>query len=467
MRSTPSRVPTPRQAVTLAAGMGAAVTILIAALPFTSFAYRSHALHAAIETAATLTALLAGVLVLGRFLRQPTLRDLVLAGGLLLLGVTSFLYSLIPALVDATPGSFDTWSPLAGRLLGAVALALAAILPATPVRRPRRALVQALGGVAAVVVAIGVIGALLAPVLPTGIDPDLSPESSSRPRVVGEPVVLAVQLVAMLVYAAAAVGFLRRAEQTGDELMTWLAAGTTLLAFARLNYFLFPSIYSQWVYTGDFLRLAGYLAVLIGAFREIFGYQRVLAEAAVHSERRRIARELHDGLAQELAFISSQARRFTGSADGELARHVALAAERALDESRLAITTLTRPLDAPLGASVAHAAEDVAHRASVRLELDLADGVKAPDSVHDALARIVREAITNAARHGGAHVVAVRLTANDNVSLTIEDDGSGLPADTTHGFGLLSMRERANGLGGTLQVSPGREGGVRVEVQLP
>jgi signal transduction histidine kinase len=243
--------------------------------------------------------------------------------------------------------------------------------------------------------------------------------------------------------------------------------GTTLLAFARLNYFLFPSIYSEWVYTGDFLRLAGYLVVLAGAFREIFGYQRVLAEAAVHSERRRIARQLHDGLAQELAFISSQARRFTGSADGELARHVALAAERALDESRLAITTLTRPLDAPLGASVAQAAEDVAHRAGVRLELDLADGVEAPDSVHDALARIVREAITNAAHHGGAQVVTVRLTAGDSVSLTIEDDGSGLPADTTHGFGLLSMRERADGLGGALQVSPGRERGVRVEVRLP
>jgi signal transduction histidine kinase len=461
------RVPTPRQAVLLAAGMGGAVTILVAALPFTSFAYRSHALHTAIETAATLTALLAGVLVLGRFLRQPTLRELVLAGGLVLLGVTNFLYSLIPALVDATPGSFDTWSPLAGRLLGAVALALATILPATSVRRPRRALVHALGGVAAVVVVMGVGGALLAPVLPTGIDPDLSPESSSRPRVVGEPVVLAVQLVAMLLYAAAAAGFVRRAEQTGDELMTWLAVGTTLLAFARLNYFLFPSIYSEWVYTGDFLRLAGYLVVLAGAFREIFGYQRELAEAAVHRERRRIARELHDGLAQELAFISSQARRFTGSADRELGRHVARAAERALDESRLAITTLTRPVNAPLDASVARAAEDVAHRAGVEVELDLAQGIEAPDSVHDAFVRIVREAITNAARHGSAQAVAVRLTARDGVLLTIEDDGSGLPAETSNGFGLLSMRERADGLGGTLQVSPGRERGVRVEVRLP
>jgi signal transduction histidine kinase len=321
--------------------------------------------------------------------------------------------------------------------------------------------------VALLVAFMGLSGALLAPVLPSGIDPDLSPESSGRPRVVGEPVVLAVQLIAMLIYAAAAVGFTRRAKQTGDELMTWLAVATTLLAFARLNYFLFPSIYSEWVYTGDFLRLAGYLVVLTGVCREIFGYQRVLAEAAVHRERRRIARQLHDGLAQELAFITSHAGRFADSDDSWLARHIARAAERALDESRLAITTLTRPVDALLDESIAQAAEDVAGRAGVRLELDLAKGVEAPDSVHDALTRIVREAITNAVRHGDARALAVRLSVDDGLRLTIEDDGSGLSPQTRQGFGLLSMRERADGLGGTLEVSPGRERGVRIVVRVP
>jgi signal transduction histidine kinase len=63
--------------------------------------------------------------------------------------------------------------------------------------------------------------------------------------------------------------------------------------------------------------------------------------------------------------------------------------------------------------------------------------------------------------------VNVRLTAGGGVSLTIEDDGSGLSENGTHGFGLLSMRERADGLGGSLQVSPGRDRGVRVEVRVP
>jgi signal transduction histidine kinase len=458
---------TPRRAVALAAAFGASATLLIGVLPFASFAYRSPALHTAIETSATFTALLAGLLVLGRFFRQPELAGLVLAGGLLLLGLTNLSYSLIPALVSPTPGSFDTWSPLAGRLLGAVALALATILPTAPVPRPQRAVAQMAAAVVLLIAVMGVSAALLATSLPTGIDPGLSPESSGRPRVVGNPVLLGVQLAAMVLYAAAAVGFTRKAERTGDELMTWLAVGTALLAFARLNYFLFPSLYSEWVYTGDFLRLAGYLVVLAGAFREILGYQHLLAEAAVYGERRRIARQLHDGLAQELAFISSQARRFGGSTDGDLAGHIARAADRALDESRSAITTLTRTVGAPLDASIAQAADDVARRGGARVELDLAADVDAEDSVHDALARIVREAITNAIRHGGAREVVVRMVANDGVHLTIEDDGRGLPADVPQGFGLRSMRERVDALGGTLAISPGPTRGVRVEVRLP
>jgi signal transduction histidine kinase len=323
--------------------------------------------------------------------------------------------------------------------------------------------------VAAVVVAIGALTTLLAPLLPTGIDPQLSPEGAARPRVVGDPAILALQLVAMLLYTIAAVGFTRRATRTGDELMTWLAMAATVLAFSRLNYFLFPSLYSEWVYTGDFLRLAGYLLVLTGAFREIAGYQRALAEAAVHDERRRISRELHDGLAQELAFISSQARRLADGPGSDLALHIARAADRALNESRSAIATLMRPVNLSLDATVAQAAEEVAGRAGVALELDLVSGVQAPDAVHAALARIVREAVTNAIVHGSAGVISLRLTDAAGVLLTIEDDGVGLASETAEerGYGLVSMRERAEALGGTLQVSPGRGRGVQVEVALP
>jgi signal transduction histidine kinase len=279
--------------------------------------------------------------------------------------------------------------------------------------------------------------------------------------------VLVTQVVGLLLYSIAAVGFLKRAEHTGDELMNWFAAAATLAAFSRLNYFMFPSLYSEWVYAGDFLRLAFYVVILAGALREIAAYQHELAEVAVLRERRRMARDLHDGLAQELAFIKSHAARLPS--DHRPATQIAAAADRALEESRHAIAALARPVDAPLDRSIAQAAEDVAAREGVRLRLRLVPDVHAPDAVHDALMRIVREAVSNAIRHGGAETVAIQLTGRGGLRLAIEDDGAGRPArrDGTGGFGLASMRERAESLGGTFQISAGTERGVRVEVWLP
>ena len=82
--------------------------------------------------------------------------------------------------------------------------------------------------------------------------------------------------------------------------------------------------------------------------------------------------------------------------------------------------------------------------------------------------RIVREAMTNAIRHGRATAVTIVLARDNGVRLMLEDDGSGLAAGQPdgRGFGLTSMRERAEALGGTVEVSGG-EGGARVEVWLP
>ena len=80
-------------------------------------------------------------------------------------------------------------------------------------------------------------------VLPRAIPPDLSP-LGRRARVVGNPTVLATQLTVTVLFAVAAAGFARSADRTGDELRRWLAIATTLGAFAWLNYFLFPSLYS-------------------------------------------------------------------------------------------------------------------------------------------------------------------------------------------------------------------------------
>ena len=464
MGVTPTRGLTPRRAVAVAIAAGAAVT-LVSLLPLTSVAYHSFALHVAIETAATLIALLAAVLILGRFMRAPTEAELLLAGSLLLLGLTNLCFSIVPWIDDAHPGSFDTWAPIAGRLLGAAGLAAAPFVGAGHIHDAPRAAVRMLGLVLALLAAIGLAAGMLAPHLPVGIDPDLPPDPSGL-DLVGEPALLVAQVIGLFLYAVAAIGFTRRAERTGDELLTWFAAAATLAAFSRLNYFLFPSLYSEWVYTGDFLRIAFFALILVGALREITEYQHDLAEVAVYRERRRIARELHDGLAQELAFIISRAHHLAAERD-DPADHIARAAERALGESRHAIATLARPLDAALDESVAQAAEEVAGREDVRLELDLTPGLQEPDAVHDAFMRIVREAVNNAIRHGRAQSVLVQLSRADELRLCVEDDGVGFGDGPGPGFGLISMRERAHALGGTLDVAPRRPHGVRVEVRVP
>jgi signal transduction histidine kinase len=456
--------------VVAVAFVAATATVLVSILPFVSFAYRSSPGHVAIETAASIIGLLAAVLVAGRFRRSGELADVLLTGALLMLASTNLVFSTLPSLAAGPPGKFALWSPVPGRLIGACVLAVAAFAPVRPIRDRLRALVGTATAVGVTLAVVAVAVSLLAEALPAGIDPHLSPESSGRPRLVGAPAFLAIQLASVPLYAAASYGFLRKAEARGDDMMAWFAAGATAAAFARLNYFLFPSLQSEWVYVGDFMRLAFYLLLLGGAFHEIVSYQQRLADAAVDAERRRMARDLHDGLAQELAFISTQARRLDKpSQRTDLARHIALAADRALDDSRDAIAALTRPADEPLAVSVARAAEEVGGRAGTEVHTEVSPTLAVPLHVREALVRIVREAVTNAARHGEASAVRIVLAGDGETVLRIRDDGKGFSADDNTapvGFGLRSMRERAEALGGSLRVTSS-ETGTLVEVRLP
>ena len=458
----------PGRAVAVAALAAAGVTVFVTVAPWVSFAYRSPGMHVAIETAATLIALLAALLVFGRFWRTAQRSDLLLAGALLLLGATNLVFSTIPALSDAGPGKFEIWTPLVGRVVAALALAAAAFAPAVTVARPRRAVGRTIAAVAGLLVTSAVLVLVLDPVLPHGLDTELSPEASGRPRIVGPTALLATYVALMSLYGIAAIGFMRRAARDRDELMTWMAAAMAIGAFSRLNYFLFPSIYSEWVYTGDVLRLAFYLLLLAGAFREIAGYQSSLAAAAAYEERRRVARDLHDGLAQDLAFIASQSHRLDGASRPEVAALIRQAANRALDESRHAIGTLTRPFDEPLAESLVRTVDELARRAGARAEFDIDRDATASVAAREAIVRIAGEAVNNSVRHGAARTINVSLRCEDGLRLVVRDDGSGLDgADSTRGFGLTSMRERAEALGGRVAIESLPDGGASVEVQIP
>jgi signal transduction histidine kinase len=231
----------------------------------------------------------------------------------------------------------------------------------------------------------------------------------------------------------------------------------------------YPSGDTEIIQSGDALRLGFYLVLLVGAEREIDRYWSRLADVAIYEERRRLARDLHDGVAQELAYVVTQTRLLVrGRAAPGTDERVAAAAERALDESRRAIIALTLRDDEPLHLALARAAEDVAGRVGVEVDVDVQTPVDRTVSseLREALVRIVQESVSNAGRHG--HATRVRITMGPEGVLRITDDGAGFdPGDAGDGrFGLVSMRERAESLGArfTIDSEPGR--GTSVEVAL-
>jgi signal transduction histidine kinase len=450
-------------------GVGAAITLLVAVAPFLHVAYRSPAAHVAIDTAASVIAVLAAFLLLERFRQTALRRDLLLVAALTVLAVANLWLSVLPALAGLGSEPVATWALLAARLVGAGLLAAACLAAPRRLRAPSATARRTLLACLAAVGVLSLVAVLAGAWLPLPIDPALSPAATGGLRVVGNPLVLGGQLVGMVLFACAAAGFARRAAAERDELMSWLAVGATLAAFGRLNYFLFPSLYTDFLYTGDLFTLAFYLVLLVGAARQIHAYHRGLAAMAVMEERRRIARDLHDGLAQELAFIVSQSR---GPLAPERLDQLASAAERALDDSRAAITALTRPFDEPLDAALSRVAHDIAERMGAHATLDLDPGVELPPPLREALLRIAREGITNAVRHGRAQAVTVSLSQALDVTLTVADDGCGFdtsapPRRAGGGFGLISMRERAEAVGGALALTSVPGVGTTLEVVVP
>jgi signal transduction histidine kinase len=212
--------------------------------------------------------------------------------------------------------------------------------------------------------------------------------------------------------------------------------------------------------------------VALGHFLELalsnWAAHRKLEEQATVEERRRIARELHDGLAHELAFIASKTRgAVAGTAVPQDARALAGAADRALDEARRAITVLSVSQPQSLDDAISQTVEDLGSRLGVAWDLQLADDVEVSGEVRENLLRIVREAITNAASHGASEHIRVSLERDDQLRLVIEDDGCGFDTereDAAGGFGLQSMQERAASVGAVLSVDSVPERGTRVAV---
>jgi signal transduction histidine kinase len=122
----------------------------------------------------------------------------------------------------------------------------------------------------------------------------------------------------------------------------------------------------------------------------------------------------------------------------------------------------------PLEQALADAARDAAQRYGAAVDMDLANGIVLSPQEREAVLRIASEAVANAARHSGAETLRVYLERLDaGMRLGIVDDGTGFDDEQPRrGFGLVTMKDRAESLGGKLRVDSRRGVGTKVELEL-
>lgn len=204
----------------------------------------------------------------------------------------------------------------------------------------------------------------------------------------------------------------------------------------------------------------------------LFSEVRTLATA---EERRRLAREIHDGIAQELASLGyvvddlAARARYLPDLERDL-KELRSELTRVITELRLSIFDLRSDVQSTVGLGTALSdyvrQVGVGSNFTVHIVLDEAP-TRLPIDAETELLRIAQEAITNARKHANAENLWVTCSVDPpHAILRIEDDGRGLGKPREDSFGLEVMRERAERVGAQLAVSNREEGGTRVEVTL-
>jgi signal transduction histidine kinase len=420
-----------------------------------------------LEIAAAMVLTLVAAVLWGRFRRLPTRRHLLLFTSLWVLAADNLVSALFTAGFDSLATSrFATWTTAVNGVIGVGLLVLAAWVPDEPLRRPRLTILLTTGLAGAAVAGVITFAWVLRGRLPDAFQDQ--PQSPAELTFLSEhPVLVAVEVLAACCWAAAAVLFLATALHAGDELTGWIALAATLAAISSVNYALLPSQYVELLYLGDYFFLAAVAVLLVAAAREIGVAEGALVDRALYFERRRIAREMHDGVTQELAFIASQTR--AGRADPRQSdralRAIRDAADRALDQSRSAIAELSGPVDDTLASSIAVTAQVVARRTGARVELTVDESIVVSEETRRALVRITRDALTHAVQNGAA-TVRVDLHRNGDLGLRIIADGA-VTESPPSSLELDSIRDRVAGLDGRVDVSTASGRGTTVEVRLP
>jgi signal transduction histidine kinase len=198
---------------------------------------------------------------------------------------------------------------------------------------------------------------------------------------------------------------------------------------------------------------------------------RARVVAAADDGRRRIERDLHDGVQQRLVSLGLLLRNAQATLPEGLPElhaqleRVVQGMTSAFDELR-AISRGIHPAILSVG-GLGPALRTLTRRSPVPVELDLKDGVRLPERLEVAAYYVVSEALTNVAKHAQASVVQVELTAEDSTAeLSIRDDGVG-GADPDRGSGLIGLADRVEAIGGRIRITSRPGSGTSLVVTLP
>jgi signal transduction histidine kinase len=456
----------------------------------------------AIDTVATLVAVAVAVLGWIRYREGGEQAALWRGSALLVLGtMNAFTASATVLGIEGAfghalddPGQLPLWMTVLTRAIAAALLVTAGLAAIRGSDLPRVPPLLVLWGPALITVGLAVVGAAYQDVLPPLISPAGLASISANP---GAALPVGAAATLALLQIAIALGFLAagalsyrayRAYARGTDAV--LAVGLMLAAFSQVLFAIHPAAFSSLVSTGDVLRVAFYIMLLATLAVEVRGDIRALRTAnldlirlgdaevarATAEERAHLAREIHDGMSQELWFAKLKQGRLLAlpgvTEDARaLAEEVAGAIESSLAEARQAIMAL-RPTE---GHSFCEAIEryvaDFSDRFGITTEASCDSAAELLTARAQAeLLRIVHEALSNVRKHADATLIRVDIASNGGaLRLTVTDNGRGFAADTPgpSGYGLSSMRQRAEIIGGNLSVESRPQDGTRVVVDVP
>jgi len=393
-----------------------------------------------LDTAVLLVSVIVSVLAYVRFSVERRRADLYLLGGFFVSAATTLAFVVGPTLDGSRVAPAEMWAGIVGRLVSAALIAAAPF--AGGVAGTRRQAFVTTAALALLLAGIWGLCRVVATTLPV-LDP-------ARPQPALLTTALALQALLSL---AALVGFGLRYRAGGQDLDRWLAFGATLWLFAELHGVFSPPLSSDYVSQGDVLRLISYGVLLAGVWRAIRAaeFGRAVAE-----ERARVAREIHDGLAQYLFAISTQTSLLAGGAELDtVLPRLREAATAAQQEARFAVLALSSaggsaPFDTALNRYVEFLTADGQLEVDLEIERDVELG---PDEQIEVF-RIVQEGLANVRRHADARRATVLIGLREGQRVVrIVDDGRGLDDQAeTRGQGLRNMRARAAAIGGAFRL---------------